>query len=442
MMLQYALLVRLVASAELGLCVLLYATVYKTRTPVWSRQIISFLFYTLFSFSTVFLYLRSSSVPMHLVNQALLYVGLSIWLHTGWQLSAADLATCLCAGTATQALMARLVELIYLLAGVDPYHSITFPCSARLGNGVSWLLYALLHLVLLFAIYGIFRGKSVNARNQRYTRVDILYSVSVTVITVVLQIYSRPLEVDNPDMATVVRALVIVWSLLVLTFRSMLLVHAQISEELNITKHLLSAERKQYEAVKDDMEMINVKCHDIRHQLDHFVGKLTESEMAELRHAITIYDNHLKTGNDILNMVLYKKQAIMEQRSITLSCMADARCLGFMDSADIFSMMNNAVDNAIEAVSKLDNKEKRLISLHISQQNGICIIHLSNYFLPESIFGKSLLETTKDDSYRHGYGMRSIQYVAEKYDGLMTFQTEDSIFHLNICIPIPEEDNF
>lgn len=35
--------------------------------------------------------------------------------------------------------------------------------------------------------------------------------------------------------------------------------------------------------------------------------------------------------------------------------------------------------------------------------------------------------------------MRSIRYVVEKYGGLMSFQTEDGIFHLNLCIPVPEE---
>lgn len=440
MTLQYALIIRLVAAVELGLSVLLYSSVSKARTPIWARQLLGFVLYALFSFATVLLYRRSSSVWMHILIQAVLYLGLGLWLHVGWQLSAAALATCLCAGTATQALTGRLVELLYLLLGVDPYHNISLFGAVQISRAASWLIYTALHLLLILAIFAVFRGKSANARSQRFSRIDILYSVSVTVISILLQAYSRPLEIDNPDMATVVRALVIVWSLLVLIFRSMLLAHGEISEELKITQHLLGAERKQFESIKDDMEMINIKCHDMRHQLDQYAGKLTESELKELRHAITIYDSHLKTGNDILNMVLYKKQAIMEQRHITLSCMADARCLSFMDASDVYSMMNNAIDNAIEAVSKLEDKEKRLISMHISQENGVCVIHLSNYFLPESVSGDSLPATTKDDPYRHGYGMRSIQYVVEKYDGLMNYRTEDSIFYLNLCIPLPEEE--
>jgi len=439
MMLQYALTIRLVAAAELGLCILLYAGVYKPRTPILPRQLAGFAQYALFALLTVFLFLRSSSVGMHILIQAVLFLGLALWLHIGWQLSSAALATCLCAGTATQSLMGRLVELIYRLLGVDSYSNISAFGSIQLSAAASWLVYTALHLLLIFAIFAIFRGKSANARSQRFSQIDILYSASVTVITILLQAYSRPLEANNPDMATVVRVLVIVWSLLVLIFRSMLLAHGEISEELTVTQHLLSAERKQFESIKDDMELINIRCHDIRHQLDQYAGRLTEAELKELRRAITIYDSHLKTGSDILNMVLYKKQAIMEQRQITLSCMADARCLRFMDATDLFSMMNNAIDNAIEAVSKLEDTEKRLISLSVREENGVCVIHLSNFFLPDSISGEGLPETSKDDPSRHGDGMRSIRYVVEKYSGLMSFQTEDGIFHLNLCIPVPEE---
>lgn len=36
--------------------------------------------------------------------------------------------------------------------------------------------------------------------------------------------------------------------------------------------------------------------------------------------------------------------------------------------------------------------------------------------------------------------MRSMEYVAEKYGGLMRFETEDRLFLLNLCIPVGEKD--
>ena len=68
----------------------------------------------------------------------------------------------------------------------------------------------------------------------------------------------------------------------------------------------------------------------------------------------------------------------------------------------------------------------------------------TNYFTASRFILISVLalvhEAAGDAEHRgHGYGMRSIRYVVEKYGGLMSFQTEDSIFHLNLCIPASEE---
>ena len=67
---------------------------------------------------------------------------------------------------------------------------------------------------------------------------------------------------------------------------------------------------------------------------------------------------------------------------------------------------------------------------------GLCILLYAGIYKPRT---PGLPETSKDDPARHGCGMRSIRYVVEKYDGLMSFQTEDAIFHLNLCLPVPEE---
>lgn len=440
MNLQYALLVRITNAWEFALCVLLFAFIFQKRSRFFLRLLAGFGLYTAVAAWTAVLQTWSNGFWMRMLITVFVYTGTAQWVNACWKMSLANQALCLCAGTAVQALTGRVTELFYLVLGGDSYRSINHLAGYDLSNGAAWLIYALVHFGVIFALAFAFRGKNGASSNQRYSRIDILYSISVMLFTSVLQNYSRPLEADNPEMAGIVRTLVMTWSLLVLIFRSMLLAHGRVNEELEITQRLLNMERKQFEAIKDDMEMINIKCHDMRHMLDQYTDRLTEAEMKELRGAIRIYDSHLKTGNDILNMVLYKKQAIMEQRHITLSCMADARCLSFMEASDVFSMMNNAMDNAIEAVSRLKDEAMRLISLQVRPENGVAVIQVTNYFVPGNVGEDSLPQTSKEDFLKHGYGMRSIEYVAQKYDGLMRFQTEDNLFHLNICIPIAEKE--
>ena len=55
---------------------------------------------------------------------------------------------------------------------------------------------------------------------------------------------------------------------------------------------------------------------------------------------------------------------------------------------------------------------------------------------PSLLTHNGLPETTKDDSPLHGYGLKSIRYLTEKYHGNMTVTAEEGIFHVNILLPI------
>ena len=68
------------------------------------------------------------------------------------------------------------------------------------------------------------------------------------------------------------------------------------------------------------MDMINMKCHDLRHIFNKIEGKLTAEEAEKLKEAMTFYDASIKTGNDVLDIVLCEKKVLCEQNGIQLSC--------------------------------------------------------------------------------------------------------------------------
>ena len=224
---------------------------------------------------------------MHLLITALVYTGTAQWIIMCWNISLADWSMCLCAGTAVQAITGRLAELFYLVQGVDPYRSISLMGWQSYSPEIAWLVYLLLHLILIITLGIVFRGKKGVVQNEHYSRIVVLFSISVMAITTVLQNYSRPLEANNPEMASVVRALALIWSLLVLIFRTVLLAHGHVNKELEITQRLLQNERKQFDAIRDDMEMINIKCHDMRHMLDQYCrsSDRKRDEKAAQRHS-------------------------------------------------------------------------------------------------------------------------------------------------------------
>ena len=105
-----------------------------------------------------------------------------------------------------------------------------------------------------------------------------------------------------------------------------------------------------------------------------------------------------------------------------------------MRTRDIYTLFNNALSNAVEAVKKLEDPEKRVISLSVRKTGGHAEIELTNFFDGTTVQSGG---TTKQDAHRHGFGTMSMRYIAEEYGGSVSIQTQKDIFTLMIVIPLP-----
>jgi sensor histidine kinase regulating citrate/malate metabolism len=112
--------------------------------------------------------------------------------------------------------------------------------------------------------------------------------------------------------------------------------------------------------------------------------------------------------------------------------------LSFIDDLDIWSLFGNAIDNAIEAQEK-EEEGKRLIRLNVNVKNSFTTIHVENYCTQKISFENGLPATSKNDKDFHGYGLKSISSIVEKYNGNALVRFKNHLFTLDIMIPIPEE---
>ena len=210
--------------------------------------------------------------------------------------------------------------------------------------------------------------------------------------------------------------------------------------EYETVNRLREQEREQYAISKENINLINLKCHDLRHQV-RMIGtqsRISTEAMNEIEKIISIYDSSVKTGNGTLDVTLTEKSLLCNSQNIRFSCIADGKCLNFIDEADLYSFFGNILDNAIEAVSKPDVQEK-LISLSVKQTGGLISINEHNYYSGELDFESGLPLTTKQNKQYHGYGMKSIKNNVEKYWGKITVTAHGGVFNLNIIFPAEEK---
>ena len=206
------------------------------------------------------------------------------------------------------------------------------------------------------------------------------------------------------------------------------------------TEHLLAKSKQQYELSRANIEAINVKCHDLRHQIRSISTAGVNGAQAaldDLANDVDVYDRFAETGCDALDVVLTEKNFICSEEGIELSCIADGSGLSRMTPADVYSLFGNALENAIEAARVIDDPNKRTVSLKVRHRGAMTSIRVDNYVKdPGSVrFVDGLPRTSKGDQLSHGFGMRSMQLVAERYGGSIAARMENGIFKLSILIP-------
>lgn len=218
----------------------------------------------------------------------------------------------------------------------------------------------------------------------------------------------------------------------------------QLMNDMRQMEQLWEMKREFFELSKENIDLINIKCHDIRRHIADLSSQKTnpidQETLREIERSIEIYDSTFQTGNDLLDVILTEKSLFCGKHGINLTCIADGRKLSFLGKTDLLCLLGNIIDNSIESVQGLEDASKRIISLTIKANGQFLSIQEENYYAGELEFFDGLPLTTKQDKQNHGFGLKSISYLTKKYGGELSIKTKQGIFFLNILIPIPYKD--
>ncbi len=213
--------------------------------------------------------------------------------------------------------------------------------------------------------------------------------------------------------------------------------------ELTTMSLLMDRQFEQYQLSKSNIEVLNRKYHDLKHQIRVIRTENDEEKREEylrdLELEIKFYEAQNKTGNKVLDTILTGKSMYCAQQNIEFTCVANGNLLDFMNVMDICSIFGNALDNAIESSEKVKDPSKRIIRVAVYEQGQFVMIRFENYFeeepKSEEQNGLYLPVTTKQNKAYHGFGLKSIRAAAERYGGTIAVETDANWFYLRILIP-------
>lgn len=228
-------------------------------------------------------------------------------------------------------------------------------------------------------------------------------------------------------------------AIVILYLQNELFKKSSIKQERDLMNMLWQNKQEQYELAKENIELINQKSHDLKHQIQA-LRRLNKEEfysyLNEMEESVEIYESIVKTGNDLFDTILTQKSLYCKKRNIQVTCVADGSQMDFIETVDLYAILGNALDNAIEAVEKFEEPEKRQIDVMIHRQKNFLVMNFINP-IPEKLkYDDEFPVTTKKDKKYHGFGLRSIQHFVKKYDGVLNISEEDGCFSLKIMIPV------
>lgn len=229
---------------------------------------------------------------------------------------------------------------------------------------------------------------------------------------------------------------------IVLYLQNELFKKSELRKELEIMGLLWQKEKEQFQLSRENISYINQKVHDLKHHI-HAMRHADQAEvdqyLAEIEGSVRTYESIVHTGSPVLDTILTEKSLYCKDHGITITCMADGSQMDFMNMVDLYAVLGNAVDNAIEEVGKFEEKEKRQIDVLIYRKQQFLAIHVTNPMEGQLVYEEGLPVTTKGSRIVHGFGLRSVRHILKKYDGFLTIQEEDGCFSLLMLIPVPQQ---
>ena len=350
-----------------------------------------------------------------------------------------------------------LIGAIFICFDVSLWSAMFLSSSGYILQNIASCLKALLHhseyfgklmastpgvLFMDLVIYGgvglaaffIFRSYTEKGEGQFNNRLKAVFSVIV--LFVCAGIIRMEGILGLPDSSSTYgvkdRVYQILCSCFILALQYGILERADMSRQMDAMRELIHQQRVQFETSKQNAQLVNEKYHDLKKMLNDFRGRLSNEQIDALQQRIGGMTAVARTGNEILDVLLMEKAVLCTQKEIQITCYASESDLDFVEDIDLYFLMNNLLTNAMEATEKLPVGE-RFITINVSRSGDMALVHMENSCEGPVEMENGLPKSQGDPRY-HGFGMKSVARLVDKYDGSLAVKYMDRVFCVDMTL--------
>lgn len=288
------------------------------------------------------------------------------------------------------------------------------------------------------------RFKAVR-NNQQVSVFSWMAAVLIPLITLVMEIML--LEAQSVSQVQAIISIILMFVLNITAFY----LYDSLSESYAQKSRFALIEKenelycKQCELMQTSTQELQAFRHDLNNQFVAMNELLNNERYDELKSHIqalfrltderAIYST---TGNVAVDGIInYKLQNAMINHIKINADIAVPSELS-IEIADIITILGNLLDNALSAIMQLP-EEERSLSLKLVYGQERLIISMSNPYKTDVRYENGEIVTTKKDGRNHGFGIKNIEKVVEKYNGYMEITHDNKIFTADLLLYLPEQ---
>lgn len=209
-----------------------------------------------------------------------------------------------------------------------------------------------------------------------------------------------------------------------------------------ISEYYLEAQKDHYESLMQSNREIRKIKHDMKNHMfclkelsDKGDYKALDTYIAQLSENLEATQRMVFTKNEIVDAIIEEKTQKAKQKNITVNVEGDMVGVDIA-ALDLCTIFSNLIDNAMEAVEKLPEDNRR-ITLEIKKNKNFLIITEQNPIAQPILIQENRIATSKHEKENHGFGIMNIEEAVAKYDGECHLYTEDeNTFVFEIAFPL------
>ncbi|MDE6626449.1 MAG: GHKL domain-containing protein [Lachnospiraceae bacterium] len=292
-------------------------------------------------------------------------------------------------------------------------------------------------VVVIFMYYMIF-ARLMNKKKVAFTKAQWAINFIILIYSLInmLVIAEGALQGQANFILTVNMGCIVLADLYLLYFIKVANEKNYLEGEIEI---LEKQAHMQYEYYLMQEQKYNATVH-ILHDVDKHVKSIEKLYAIGENGQATEYVKEIKnmleplipikyTGNPILDILLTDKATISKEKKIKFDIKVDNINMDFLEAIDTTTIFGNLIDNAIEAVEKVE--EDRCIQISILPYQEMVFVRIENASLPlKWRNGFPVSEKGKN----HGLGLLNVKRSIEKYDGDISFQQKNGVVTVDLLL--------